>query len=91
MTLASLGTEALRALGRLEQERDERERCPKTLGGCGIPDALLSITKHGMRVGVLCAYCGFTNLDSTTQDALDNSHKSRMRQKRLRERARSVR
>lgn len=51
----------LRALARVQREREERDTCPKEEDGCGRPDALCSVTKRGASLGRFCPHCRWTS------------------------------
>lgn len=43
----------LRAMGRVQREREVRDTCPN----CARADALCSVSKHGAKLGKFCPHC----------------------------------
>lgn len=52
----------LKAKARTIKYREERDTCPKELGGCGRKGALCRVTQRGMQFGTFCPHCQWSSL-----------------------------
>lgn len=45
---------------RIKKEREERDACPREMGGCGARGALHSVSQRGITSGKFCGQCGWS-------------------------------